>query len=162
MEFEKDVIDMYLDGVPVTEIAKRYGLSREVIYRKLRRYPYWQDILKEKNHWINQSFKLSHDKIKSLPEKEYKRFIKKQIIKSVESGNEELVLSEEDYKKFGKKLVDEINKELKKGNLKLSVGKLSKGFILKDDKKEKNCTFEIIFTKLREQIETEVAKKLFG
>ena len=96
-----------------------------------------------------------------MTEGEYREFLKKLIINVVESGSEELVLAEEDYNKFGKKLLDEINKELKNGNLKLSSGKLDKGFILREGKREKNCTFDALFSNLREQIETEVAKKLF-
>ncbi|SEF72297.1 V/A-type H+-transporting ATPase subunit E [Caloramator fervidus] len=124
-------------------------------------------ILKAKQEMIDNIFKLVVDKINNMDLESYRSLFKTLILNSVETGDEEIVLSQKDKDKFNQSFLYEINRELiakgKAGNLKLSSEtlNLNSGFILRRNGLEINCTIESLIRNLRDELEVELAKLLF-
>ncbi len=120
-------------------------------------------ILAEKNKIIDRVFSNAIEKIKN--HKKYKIFLKELIINSITTGSEEIVISKNDREKLGENFIEEINFELKKRNLKkelkISIGNIDSGFIIKSGKKEINSTIEMIMNKKREELEPKIKEILF-
>jgi V/A-type H+-transporting ATPase subunit E len=123
-------------------------------------------LLAEKKSLVEESFETAFEKIKNLSVNQLKSFVKKLIVSAVETGGEDIVLSKGDIKKLGNKFVDEISGDVsrkigRKVRLKVLAGDIPGGFIIRQGKKEKNYTLEMIFRRAKEDMETEVAKILF-
>lgn len=124
--------------------------------------------LKAKQAIINEVFDSSVDSLCTLDNDAYKAFIKDSILTLGIDGDESLILNEVGSKIVDEDFISEINKELiskgKKGELSLSkeVKAFKGGFILEKNGIEVNNTFEALVTSLREELEFEVAKKLFN
>lgn len=126
-----------------------------------------KNILSEKQKAIDSAFNTALNMLRDMRDEEYKKIIKDMIIKNVQTGDEEIILSKRDKERLGKRLVDEINeqlsKDMKRGNLKLAdeVRDMSGGFILRRGEIELNSSFDSLFKALREDLEAEVSKILF-
>ncbi|MDI6641304.1 MAG: V-type ATP synthase subunit E family protein [Elusimicrobiota bacterium] len=125
-----------------------------------------KEVLAEKKKLVDKVFSIAYQKILNLPEAEYKQFIIQLILRNIQSGNEELFLPEDYYRKYGQELLNEINAELKhrsiNSNLKIkSTATITSGFVIKSNLKELNATMEVIFAKVREELEPEINKILF-
>jgi V/A-type H+-transporting ATPase subunit E len=89
-------------------------------------------------------------------------------MKSVQSGEEEVIFSKEDAGSVGKALLEEINQRLKKENrpgallLADEDREIQGGFILRRGKREVNCTLTALFATVREELEPRVAEILFS
>jgi V/A-type H+-transporting ATPase subunit E len=125
-----------------------------------------KEILKEKKSRIEAAFARAEEEIANLPPAETRAFLKPIILKAVESGGEEIVVSAEHREAFTSEFIQELNKELasKSGSLRLSEegGGFSGGFILREGKKETNLTLASIIAYGRDRLEPDVAEVLFG
>jgi V/A-type H+-transporting ATPase subunit E len=123
-------------------------------------------ILKEKKSLIEDAFSKAEEKIAGLSPDKYRAFLKPIILSAVESGNEEIVVSARHRDAFTPGFIQDLNSELasKNGSLKLSEegGDFSGGFVLREGKKETNLTLTSLIISKRDQLESEVAKILFG
>jgi V/A-type H+-transporting ATPase subunit E len=124
-------------------------------------------ILKTKQDMVEAAFKKALEKVTSMPDKEYQRFLEDMVVSVSSKGTGEIVMSERDLKRIDKKFINNINTRLEKsgikGNLTLSKEtiKSSGGFILKSGDVEINSTLEIIFEMIRPECESDVVKILF-
>lgn len=126
-----------------------------------------KEILAEKQNAIDEAFKEAMRLLVNMPSDEYKKTIKNMILSNVQTGNEEIILSERDKERFGNELLRDINNQLsknkKKGNLTLSkiTYDMPGGFIMKRGDIELNNSFSKLMESLREDLESEVSKILF-
>jgi len=127
-----------------------------------------KDMLKEKQDAIDSAFQESVNNLVNMKDDEYRKVIKKMLLASVQTGEEEIIISSRDRSKITEIFIKDINKELaktgKKGNLRLSKNHydILGGFILKSGNIELNNSFESLFNSFREDLEAEVSKILFA
>lgn len=126
-----------------------------------------KDILTAKQDAIEKVFETVLDRLNNLESKTYEKVVSRLILLAAETGEEELVLSEEAGNKLSPNFIDKINGLLeeqgKKGKLKMSgeVREIKGGFILKGQGTEINNSFEAIVRQYRDEIEPKVAEILF-
>ena len=65
---------------------------------------------------------------------------------------------------LSQELLDEVNKELKNGRLRISKEKVagSGGFVLEEEKTRTQVTWEVLIGQARRELEPELSKKLFA
>jgi len=116
------------------------------------------------------------DEIRTEAEKElkndsvrYAKFLKKVIIDGVVTGNEEIIVSEEDRIYISQVFLDAVNERAavktgKTASLKLSdeTREIDGGLFLREDKIEFNATVNTVFRKIFERYEIEIGKMIFG
>ena len=124
-------------------------------------------VLEKKQDLIEESFQKALNHLRHLSDEEYQGAVKKLLLRAVESGEEEVIISPGE-KRITSALLNEVNEELRskgrQGKLKLSSERreFQGGFILKAGRKEVNNTFYSLFQERREELEAEVAGILFG
>lgn len=141
------------------EVKKRLIAVAELEARKQK--------LQAKQEVVDEAFDLALQKLNNLPDIEYQSILVEMISNSIQTGKEEVLLSESDKKRLSPGFIEELNKKLAdKGvsaNLKISDEhrNINGGFILKSGDIEINNSFEAIIRMNRDDIETEVIKALF-
>jgi len=123
-----------------------------------------RDLLAEKQDLIGRVFDETRKSIAAMPADEYGRFIKSLLKRTVETGDEEVIVGEGE-RRIDQKLLDDVSRELgKPGGLRLSSERrrIDGGFILRRGKTETNCALDTIIRDARERLETDVAGILFG
>ena len=126
-----------------------------------------KDILREKQNAIDEAFQEAINGLVNMKDEEYRKTIKKMLISSVQTGDEELIISAKDKSRINNNFLKDVNKELakagKKGELKLSKDNYNilGGFVLRKGNVEINNAFESLFNSFREDLEAEVSKVLF-
>jgi V/A-type H+-transporting ATPase subunit E len=126
-----------------------------------------KDILSAKQQSIEEAFDKALERMNNLEDSKYEQVIYDMLMASVESGEEELVMSESRKSKLSGDFVSKVNKALeavgKKGNIKLSdeTRNISGGFILKSQGVEINNSFESVIRLYRDEIEPKVAEIFF-
>ena len=99
--------------------------------------------------------------------KPYCHFIKKIILDNIEKGDETIFISPLDKDRVSKDFIRDINYELeakgKKGNLKLSPSylQIKGGVVIGSNNIRKNSSLELIFKKVREELEIKISQYLF-
>ncbi|MFZ5354732.1 MAG: V-type ATP synthase subunit E [Bacillota bacterium] len=125
------------------------------------------ELLKTKQELIEKVFVSALDKLSSMDINEYKSLMKQMMVKAVETGEEEVILSEKDRKTLSESFVSEVNAMLsangKLGALKLSndTANIRGGFLLRSKGMEINNSFEALIKMHRDEIEPKVAELLF-
>ncbi len=123
-------------------------------------------VLAKKQDLIEEVFREALNHLGHLSDKEYQETIKKMLLATVESGEEEVIISSGE-KRITPEVLKKVNKELSAkggpGKLKFSSERreFQGGFILKAGRKEINSTFDSLFQERREELEAEVAGILF-
>jgi len=90
------------------------------------------------------------------------------LLKTIETGTEEIIVSPDDRKAIDKAFIDGINAEAvkagKKGEITLSdeTRNIRGGFILRRGRADSNSSFDTLLTMLKDDVETGVAGILFG
>ncbi|MFH1002198.1 MAG: V-type ATP synthase subunit E [bacterium] len=126
-----------------------------------------KNILSTKQEIIDNTFNKALDGIINLDNKLYCNFIKKIILDNVERGDETIFISLSDKDKISKDFIQEINCELeakgKKGNLNLSPSylQIKGGVVIGSNNIRKNSSLELIFKKVREELEIKISQYLF-
>lgn len=126
-----------------------------------------KEILKNKVEELEKTFQLAYERLINLNLDEYRSFLKRLLIKFIETGYEEVIFSEKDRVRLGDDLLFEVNSLLKeRGNLRLSIRNVNKnfsgGFILYQKTKQVDCTFETIFKYVKEELEGNIISILFS
>lgn len=125
------------------------------------------NILSAKQEMIDKVFMMAKDRLYSMGKDEYINFIEKLLLNNVETGEEEIIFSDNDLHRIDPGLVERINDRLtlskRKGCLKISTEKadIKSGFVLKHGGIEKNCSIESEIRMLRDSLEGEIARILF-
>jgi V/A-type H+-transporting ATPase subunit E len=125
-----------------------------------------KQFLEEKGEIIDEVFDQARTKLQNLPDDEYTRLMTKLMMEAVETGDEEVIVGKNE-KRIDQKFIKHINRELGpgfKGNLRLSneTQNLTGGFILKRGKIKNNVSLDVLLARAREELEIELAKKLFA
>jgi V/A-type H+-transporting ATPase subunit E len=147
--------------------------QKDAANRKLRMISYAElearkAKLQAKQEMVDEVFEKAVERLVSLPDSQYLKVLSDMIVRSINEGSAEVVLSEKDRKRLGGEFINSINKRLsaegKKADIKLSseTRGIRGGFILKAGDIEINNSFEAIIRMQRDQLETEVVKTLFG
>lgn len=145
-------------------------------------------ILKVKNALIDEAFEKARRELIELPEEKYRAvlssFAEKALFEIIDGQEEnmrlygerpdfdtfELVLSEKDLKNHGKavcdalckRAVEKYGKDMKKKILLSSLpAKIDGGVIVKCGNIENNCSFSVLFSQLRSQLEGNISYFLF-
>jgi len=150
-----------VEGVKATEDrVQRLAKAADMEARKR--------ILGYKQAIVGDVFSLAEKKLRSLSGDDYIDFLARQAAGAAVTGREEIVLSEEDRKACGDKVVKKANALLtaagKTGGLTLApeAGSFEGGLVLKDGNISVNCTIEALMAQARESMASDVAAELFS
>ena len=116
---------------------------------------------------IDVAFRGAVESLVNMEDEEYLKVMKDMILPNVQTGSEEIILSDRDKTRLSEKLLKEVNRQLSKdgGKGKLTISqdtyKMLGGFVLRRGKIELNCSFESLFKSFRGDLESEVSKILF-
>lgn len=126
-----------------------------------------KDVLSVKQEMISAAYEKARQAILALPEEKYVAFLAREAGAAALTGREEIILSGEDRKAVGEKLLAEANAIAKKrglpGTLKLSqeTRPIRGGVVLRQGDIEVNCTLESLLELSRGSLDAEVARILF-
>lgn len=148
-------------GKKQAEEEKRKILSMAELEERKR-------LLASKQQIIDEAFEKAQQGLENLPEEDYLHLIQNMLLKNVAAGDEEIIVNSRDRSRITQDFLEQVNGELKKqgktGSLKLSADTrpMIGGFILKSKDIEINSSFDAALKMQREELETEIAKILFG
>jgi V/A-type H+-transporting ATPase subunit E len=164
---EKDKLNEQLkEYKEQTEIlAQKAGEDEKSHILAAARMDITKELLAEKRKILDEVFEQARKKLREMPDEEYRALIKKLLVDTVETGDEEVVLDTNE-KRIDHGFIKHINRELgsgKKGELKLSDEKqdIGAGFILKRGKIKTNVSIGVLLDQARKELEIELAKELF-
>jgi V/A-type H+-transporting ATPase subunit E len=125
-----------------------------------------KQLLAEKRKILDEVFEQAQNRLKKLPDAEFRKLMTKLMLDAVEAGDEEVIVDKNEAR-IDDKFISQINQQLgpeKKGKLKLSSERenLGAGFILKRGKIKVNASIEVLLNQARRELEIELAKELFG
>jgi V/A-type H+-transporting ATPase subunit E len=124
-------------------------------------------ILSIKQEIIEKTFNRALENIINLDDKKYRDFVKKIILDNIEKGDETIFISSSDKDRISKDFIKEINCEIeaknKKGNINLSPSylQIKGGVVIGSNNIRKNSSLELIFKKVREELEIKISQYLF-
>lgn len=118
--------------------------------------------LDAKQELIAMAFDEAVKVLSSMPKEKYLEFVKVLLEKAVETGKEVIYLPEKD-KNVTKAWLDAYNQEHKTS---LTIAKervaISGGFVLQNDDIDTNCSYDMLVSWIREDLEADVVKRLFS
>lgn len=121
--------------------------------------------LAAKTGLLDDVFSKAADSLRALDDAEYRSFILSLLVKSSESGNEEVVVGKNETR-IDQKLIKDANSKIAggKGALVLSSDKadIDGGFILRQGKVRVNVSIDVMISQAREVLEIELAEELFS
>lgn len=153
------------------EIAKRLEKEAQLLKRERVisvRVEEKKKLLASKRKILAESFKQAEEELRSLGKQEYMSLMKRLLVASIDSGDEEIVVCTRDEEWMRGDFLKELRKSLeKKGRWKKTrvtagLREGERGFILKKEGVRLNYTFSNLFLLLREELEMGVAKRLLG
>ena len=147
-------------------LAKKAGEDEKSHILAAARMDIAKEYLTEKRKILNEVFEQARRQLQNLPDEQYHALIKKLLLDTLETGDEEVVIDTNENR-IDHKFIKEVNRELGpgyKGNLRLSDQRqsLGAGFILKRGKIKTNVSIEVLLDQARKELEIELAKELFG
>ena len=147
--------------------AKSEAEQRKQRIESAARLDFRKALLAEKQEAIGAAFQEAVETLRSMKDSERRGVVKNMILPNVQTGEEEIVLSDRDKARFGDEFLQEINLQLtgsgRKGNLTIAQDTYDMlgGFVLRRGKIELNSSFESLFKSSRDELESEVSKILF-
>ncbi|MDY3867836.1 MAG: V-type ATP synthase subunit E [Pyramidobacter sp.] len=140
--------------VEAPEIFRRAEIVAGIDVKKL--------VLGAKQELIGKSYDMALENLCALSDDAYLAFMEKLLDQAVSSGNEELLIGANE-KKINQAWLDAYNSSKGK-NLTLAAEKadIKGGFILRNGKISENCSLETLLRWLRDDLESDVVKRLFG
>lgn len=124
-----------------------------------------KEFLAEKRKILDEVYEQARQQLQNLPDKEYRALIKKLLLDTVETGDEEVIVDTNEGR-IDHDFIKRINRELGpgyKGNLKLAGERqnLGAGFIMTRGKVKTNVSIEVLLDQARKELEIQLAKELF-
>lgn len=122
--------------------------------------------LKAKGQIVEKVLTLSKEKLRSMTEENFKKFLKNYVLVMDIDGDEEIIVPDK-YKNSLEEYIAEINNLIsskgKIGQLTLHKGerKVEEGFIVFKNGIENNVTFDNLISFRRDELEQEIVKMLF-
>ena len=126
-----------------------------------------KEVLARKQELIGTVFDRAREGLMEMKGQARREFLFQLLLRSVESGDEEVIVSSQDESLIDEKFLEQANKKLEgdggKGHLRLSEERrdLSGGFILRRGKQETNCSLGALIHSIRRELEPDVAGHLF-
>jgi V/A-type H+-transporting ATPase subunit E len=125
-----------------------------------------REMTETKRKLLNTAIEKAGQKIKSLNDGEYLSIMEGLILRSVKTGNEEVVIGRNE-KRINENFIGNINQKLAgagKGNLRLAPDRadIEAGFILRQNKMQVNAGLDVLLKVAGEQLEGKLAEQLFG
>lgn len=153
-----------------TEIEKQTGEiaaeeKKKEIERRLSeaRMENRKTLLEEKRKVIDSVFEEAKKKLLSLKKTDYINFIAKMIQTEVTKEPFTFILSEQDINRFGKGIFTEIIKKVGGGdNVAFETSSFEGGCVLRKRTYEFNATLDTVLERIKEKLESELAKVLFS
>jgi V/A-type H+-transporting ATPase subunit E len=147
-------------------IAQKAGEDKKAHLLAAARMDIARQLLAEKRKILDEVFAQARQHLENLSDEQYCKLMTKLMLKAVESGDEEVIIDNEE-KRIDQKFIKNINQQLapgRKGNLRLSEDRdnIEAGFILKRGKIKNNVSVEVLLAQARRELEIELAKELFG
>lgn len=149
------------EGVKLTEDrVQRLAKAADMEARK--------SVLSCKQAIVSDAFERAEAKLRALSGDEYVEFLAGQAARASVTGGEEIVLSPQDRKKYGAKVVSRANARLtaagKTARLTLAEdgGDFSGGLVLRDGDVSVNCTVAALMAQARQDMASRVAAELFS
>jgi V/A-type H+-transporting ATPase subunit E len=124
-------------------------------------------VLGEKGKLMDQAFEKAMESLRQKDLGGGYALTKSLLLKAIETGDEEIILSPEDKKGIKESFLTGLNKDLKskglKGRVKVAddTRRMRGGFILRSGRKETNATFESMLDVMRDEAELEISDALF-
>jgi V/A-type H+-transporting ATPase subunit E len=147
------------------EAEAKEHVRRQVSLRELEAR---KSVLSEKGKMIDQVFEKVLEELVRQDRDGGHALTRDLLLKAIEVGDEEIIVSGEDRKAISKAFLEGLNKQLtasgRRGEVALSeeTRQIRGGFVLRRGRREVNATFETLLSMLRDDVETEVADLLFG
>ncbi|MFA5553422.1 MAG: V-type ATP synthase subunit E [Phycisphaerae bacterium] len=148
------------------ELAKSAAEDKKSQMLAAARMENARKFLTEKANLLDEVFKKAREQMLQMPDEQYKQLMKKLMLKTVETGDEEIIIDSKE-KRIDFEFIKSINRELGpgfKGNLRLSEEKqnIGAGFILKRGKIKNNVSLDVLLQTARENMQADIAKELFA
>lgn len=146
----------------IHDISEKRRIINSIVELEMRK-----DILSAKQQSIETVFEKALERMNNLDSVKYEQVVFDMLMNSVETGEEEIVMSEGGKQKLSADFISKANKALeaagKKGNIKISdeTRNISGGFILLGQGVEINNSFEAVTRLYRDEIEPKVAEIFF-
>jgi len=123
-----------------------------------------KEMLAAKKELIDRVCEEAVKRIGGFGAAEYEKAVLGLFAQCTVEGGEQVLLSENAYKKLGGGIVDKMNASLsgKKVTCGATASEIGDGFILQGTNSRQVCTFEAALELKRDQVEAEIAKILFG
>jgi V/A-type H+-transporting ATPase subunit E len=158
------------DRIAAESRAQGEGDAKEYVRRQisLRELEARKAILGEKGEVIEEVFAQALEDLRLKDRECGYKLTRDLLLKAIESGDEEIILSVEDRKAIGSSFVTNLNKEIgrtgKRAEVTLSeeTRDIKGGFVLRRGKVEINSRFDTLLSMLRDDVEIEIANILFG
>ncbi len=147
-------------------LAKAAADDRKLQKLATARMNIQKQMLVTKAGLLDDVFAQARAQLNSLPDDEYQQLISSLMEKAAETGDEEVVIGKNETR-IDNSLIKQINRNLGtgyKGNLHLASdhANIDGGFILRRGKIQLNVSTDVLLSQVRESIEMELSKDLFG
>ena len=114
---------------------------------------------------LDEVFEKASEHVIALSDEAYCELMESLLVKAVETGNEEVVVSKNESR-LDERFVKQVNRNLGpgfKGNLQFGQDRcdISGGFILRRGKVQTNVSVEVLISEARQELEMELAASLF-
>jgi len=124
-----------------------------------------KEFLAEKRKILDEIFTQAQTQLQNLPDEEYRKLMTKLMLDTVETGDEEVIIDNNETR-IDEAFIEQVNKKLgsdNKGNLRLADVRqnLGAGFILSRGKIKNNVSLKVLLAQARKELEIELAKELF-
>ncbi len=148
------------------EMATQAGETEKSQRLAVARMAAAKEYLAGKAAILDEVFAQARDKLRELPDNEYRELMARLMLAAAESGDEQVIADKKDPR-VDQKLIDEVNGKLKdgrKGELALAEKKqdFGGGFLLQRGKIRTNVSIDVLVEQARKDLEIELAKDLFG
>jgi len=165
---EQAAIDDQLSkyNTQTAEIARKAAEDEKAHILAAARMKIAKQYLAEKRSILDGVFEQALQKMRSLDDDRYKNLMAKRMIEAVETGDEEVILDNNE-ERIDHEFIKEVNRKLGpgfQGNLRLAASKADlggAGFILRRGKVKTNISLAVLIDQARKDLEIELAKDLF-
>ncbi len=147
-------------------LAKAAAEDKKMRMLATARMDIGKELLAVKLALLNEVFVKAGEQIKAMGDQEYQELISGLMVKAVETGDEEVIIGRKESR-IDDEFIKHINRKLGsgfKGNLRPAKDKadIAGGFILRRGKIQVNVSTEVLFSEVREKLESELCNELFG
>ncbi len=124
-----------------------------------------KQVLSAKADILDEVFARAEERLRRLPDQDYRSLMTELMKKAVETGDEDIIVGK-DEGRIDSGFIKDLNRQLgpgMKGNLRLSEKRadIAGGFILSRGKVRINCSSHVLIGLVRDQIQIELARELF-